>query len=137
MSSVLWVRLFARYSLAAGFLSAVADRFGFWGPPGAEGVVWGSFAEFLAYTGQLNPYVPEEWLPVLGGVVSFFEVAVALALLLGWRQRWAGLAAGLLLLSFGLAMSLTTGLKSALDASVFAAAAAGFLLSNEPGQARD
>jgi hypothetical protein len=29
---------------AAGFLSAVADRFGLWGPPGAPNVAWGGVA---------------------------------------------------------------------------------------------
>jgi hypothetical protein len=30
--------IFLRLALAAGFLSAVADRFGLWGPPGTPGV---------------------------------------------------------------------------------------------------
>ena len=29
--------IFLRFALAAGFLSAVADRFGLWGPPGTPG----------------------------------------------------------------------------------------------------
>ena len=32
------VRLFARFALGASFLSAVADRFGMWGPYGAKNV---------------------------------------------------------------------------------------------------
>ena len=39
-----------RMALAAGFLSAVADRFGLWGPIGTPGVSWGGFAKFLDYT---------------------------------------------------------------------------------------
>src|ERR1700739_838222 len=35
------VRLFARFALGASFLSAVADRFGLWGPYGAKNVSWG------------------------------------------------------------------------------------------------
>jgi hypothetical protein len=31
-------RLFARFALGASFLSAVADRFGLWGPYGARNV---------------------------------------------------------------------------------------------------
>jgi hypothetical protein len=30
-----------RVTIAAGFLSAVADRFGLWGPPGAANIDWG------------------------------------------------------------------------------------------------
>jgi len=45
------VRLFARFALGASFLSAVADRFGLWGPYGAKNVSWGNFAHFVEYTG--------------------------------------------------------------------------------------
>src|SRR5437016_11159934 len=44
------VRLFARFALGASFLSAVADRFGLWGPHGAKNVSWGDFAHFVEYT---------------------------------------------------------------------------------------
>src|SRR4051812_50149845 len=47
-----------RMALAAGFLSAVADRFGLWGPIGTPGVSWGGFAKFLDYTGTLLPFLP-------------------------------------------------------------------------------
>ncbi len=40
-------------ALAAGFLSAVADRFGLWGPTGTPGVAWGGFDPFLVYTRKL------------------------------------------------------------------------------------
>ena len=45
-------RLFARLALGASFLSAVADRFGLWGPYGAKNVSWGDFAHFVEYTGR-------------------------------------------------------------------------------------
>ena len=44
-----------RMALAAGFLSAVADRFGLWGPIGTPGVSWGGFAKFLDYTATILP----------------------------------------------------------------------------------
>lgn len=43
-----------RLALAAGFLSAMADRLGFWGRPGAAGVAWGDWARFITYTSRLN-----------------------------------------------------------------------------------
>jgi uncharacterized membrane protein YphA (DoxX/SURF4 family) len=121
--------LFARLALAVGFLSAVADRLGLWGAPGGAGVAWGSFERFLAYTGTLNPWFPDAWIPAVGVAVTIAEVALAVALLVGWRSRVVGAAAGFLLLTFGVGMTAGTGIKSALDASVFAAAAAGFLLA--------
>lgn len=122
------ILLFVRLSLAAGFSSAVADRFGLWGSPSDPHVAWGTFSRFLDYTTQLNPYLPGELVPALGITVTALEVLLAGALLLGWKLEWTGLASGGLLLAFGLAMSFTGGPKSALDASVLPAASAGFLL---------
>ncbi len=48
------VRLLARFALGASFLSAVADRFGGWGPYGAKNVSWGDFAHFVEYTGAVT-----------------------------------------------------------------------------------
>ena len=45
MDAAQWFR---RLALAAGFLSAVADRFGLWGPPGAPNVAWGEWQPFVA-----------------------------------------------------------------------------------------
>jgi hypothetical protein len=52
------VRLFARFALGASFLSAVADRFGLWGPYGAKNVSWGNFAHFVHYTGAVTSLFP-------------------------------------------------------------------------------
>src|SRR5947207_5065487 len=52
------VRLFARFALGASFLSAVADRFGLWGPHGAKNVSWGDFAHFVEYTGAVMSLFP-------------------------------------------------------------------------------
>jgi hypothetical protein len=45
---------FLRYALGLGFLSAVADRFGLWGPFGTPNVSWGNFSRFLEYTHTIN-----------------------------------------------------------------------------------
>ncbi|MFW6083677.1 MAG: hypothetical protein ACODAA_00500 [Gemmatimonadota bacterium] len=52
-----------------------------------------------------------------------------MGLLAGTGLRWFGLAAGGLLLSFGVAMMLALGVKAPLDFSVFAASAGAFLLA--------
>src|SRR5262249_35194820 len=53
------VRLFARFALGASFLSAVADRFGLFGPYGAKNVSWGNFARFVEYTGRGDVSLPK------------------------------------------------------------------------------
>src|SRR5215471_19309287 len=58
--------VFLRLALAAGFLSAVADRFGLWGPAGTPGVAWGAFGPFLDYTGELLWFLPAGLVPAAG-----------------------------------------------------------------------
>src|SRR4051795_6489385 len=79
--------LFLRIALAAGFLSAVADRFGLWGPAGTPGVGWGEFAPFLAYTGQLLWFLPAGLVPAAGWAATVLEVTLAVGLLVGVRLR--------------------------------------------------
>lgn len=120
---------FLRLALAAGFLSAVADRLGLWGPPGAPNVAWGDWMSFEGYVARLNWFAPRAAIPALAWAATAGETLVAVGLLIGWRLPWVALAAGLLLLSFALTMAMATGVKSPLDASVFAAAAGAFLLA--------
>lgn len=120
---------FLQIVLAAGFLSAVADRFGLWGPPGGAGVAWGEWSAFVDYVATLNWFAPAPLIPALAWAATLAEVLFALGLLVGWRLRWFALASGLLLLSFALTMTIAEGVKSPLDSSVFAAAGGAFLLA--------
>jgi putative oxidoreductase len=117
-----------RIALATGFLSAVADRFGLWGPPGSPGVAWGDLTQFNAYVAKLNWFIPARLIPVVGWASTVAETGLALALLIGWNLRWVSLASALLLLSFAATMTVALGPKAPLDFSVFTAAAAAFLL---------
>lgn len=121
--------IFARVALGAGFLSAVADRFGLWGSPGARHVAWGDFAHFLEYTRTLNPWLPAPWIPALGWIVTIMEIVLGVALVAGVARRLVAALSGALLLSFAVGMTVGTGVKTALDASVFAAAAGALLLA--------
>jgi hypothetical protein len=121
-----WV---ARAALAASFLSAVADRLGLWGPPGAQGVSWGSLSKYEEYVAQLNWFLPAGLVPAVGWVATTCEVILAIGLLIGWRLNRVAVAAGLLLTTFAVSMAVALGLKSPLDYSVPSAAAAAFLLA--------
>jgi uncharacterized membrane protein YphA (DoxX/SURF4 family) len=122
--------VFLRLALAAGFLSAVADRFGLWGPPGTPGVGWGGFDPFLAYTGELLWFLPTGLVPAAGWAATVLEVLLAVGLLAGVRLRAFALASGLLLTVFALAMTVALGPEPPLSYSVWSAAAGAFLLAS-------
>lgn len=50
------IKLFLRFAISIGFLSAVADRFGLWSK---EVSVWGNWNSFLEYTQLINPWIPD------------------------------------------------------------------------------
>lgn len=65
----------------------------------------------------------------LAVLVTVLEGSLGLALVAGFRTRTTSLCAGVLLSLFAAAMTAFTGAKSALDYSVWSAAAGAFLLS--------
>lgn len=124
-----YASVYLRLALGTAFLSAVADRVGMWGRPGAHLVAWGNFHNFLVYVGQLNPWFPANWIPAVGWVATLCEIAFGIALILGYRTRIAAFLSGLLLLTFALGMTAGAGIKAPLNYSVFTASAAAFLLA--------
>jgi uncharacterized membrane protein YphA (DoxX/SURF4 family) len=121
---------FLRLALATGFLSAVADRFGVWGPADSPGVSWGGFAPFLVYTGKLLWFLPAGLVPAVAWASTVLEVALAIGLLVGIRLRAVALATGILLLVFALTMTVALGPEAPLSYSVWSAAAGAFLLAS-------
>ena len=121
--------LYLRLALGVAFLSAVADRFGVWGPPGGPGVAWGDFTHFAQYTAKVNPWAPASLVALLAWTATVAEIVLGAALLAGCCTRAAGVGSGVLLSLFAVGMTIGTGVKSALDASVFSAAAGAFALA--------
>ena len=119
-----------RYGLGLGFLSAVADRLGLWGPFGQPNVEWGNFSRFLEYTHSLNWYLPAGMIPPLGVIATSAEILFGLLLLVGWHTRTAAMLSGLLLLSFGVAMTLALGVKAPLNFAVFTGVGGALVLAN-------
>jgi hypothetical protein len=118
----------ARIALAAAFASAVADRFGVWGAPGTAGVTWGSVERYNAYVATLNWFLPPTVIAFVGWSATVAEIALAVALLVGWKLRWSALLSAGLLGIFGVTMVMALGVKAPLSYSVFSAASAAFLL---------
>lgn len=116
------VKLFLRFAIAGGFLSAVADRFGLW----SYHVAWGNWDSFVAYTQTLMPWFSHFWVQVAATIATVAEVIFAICLLIGWKVMLFAKLSGALMLLFALAMCVSGGVKTAFDASVFAASAAAF-----------
>ena len=122
--------VFLRCALGLGFLSAVADRLGLWGPFGQPNVEWGNFSRFLEYTQSLNWFVPAKLIPVLGVTATGAETLFGLLLIVGWHTRATALLTSLLLLTFATAMTLALGIKAPLNFAVFTGVGAALLLAN-------
>ena len=78
------IKLFLRLAISAGFLSAVADRFGWWAK---EISVWGTWNSFLEYTQLINPWIPAALIPAVGIVASGAEIVFTLFLIIGFNIK--------------------------------------------------
>jgi uncharacterized membrane protein YphA (DoxX/SURF4 family) len=121
--------VFLRLALGISFLSAVADRFGVWGPYGHPNVAWGNYVRFVDYTAKLNWFLPAVMIPALAMISTVAETVFGLFLVLGWKTRITALLSGVLLTTFALAMTVALGVQAPLNFSVFSAAAGALLLA--------
>ncbi len=137
-SSLHFLLLWAlRITLAAGFLSAVADRFGLWGPPGVPGVSWGNWTNFLDYNAKVISFLPRSLADIGGLGATAAEVICALWLLSSWKTHLAACGSAALLLTFALSMTVSFGIKAPLNFSVFTASAAAFALASLAPEMRE
>ncbi|PZF72640.1 DoxX family membrane protein [Taibaiella soli] len=120
------VQLFLRLALSVSFLSAVADRLGFWG---TEHVSWGNWENFVAYSQRVNSFANAQINIVLAIVATTLEILLPVLFLIGYKIKIAATVSAVLLLCFALAMTYSFGLKPSLDYSVWTAAAASFALA--------
>ena len=120
------IKLFLRFTIAIGFLSAVADRFGLWNKNVS---VWGNWSSFLEYTGLINPWLPNSLIPVIGTIATIAEIVFAFFLIIGFKTELFAKLSGILLLIFALSMAFSTGIKGVFDFSVLSASAGAFALS--------
>ena len=91
------VRLFARFALGTSFLSAVADRFGLWGPHGAKNASWGDFAHFVEYTGAVMSLFPSSLIVSFARAATVAETLLGVLIIAGLKTRIASVLSGLLL----------------------------------------
>jgi putative oxidoreductase len=128
-ASVRWVATVVRIALGIGFALTICDRYGVFGPYGAQGVSWGDWAHFVAYTHQVNAFLPLSLAPLLASVANVAEIVLAMALILGIATRIATLGAFALLLLYAVAMTVSLGFASQLAYGVIVLCAAALYLS--------
>lgn len=102
---VRWIATLLRVAIALAFLQAVSDRFGLLGGPGTPGVAWGDFAHFIAYTGQVNSFMPRAAIPALAVLATVSEIAFGLTMLFGISIRAVAFGSAILLFTFATAMT--------------------------------
>ncbi|WP_255551187.1 hypothetical protein [Granulicella sp. dw_53] len=66
----------------------------------------------------------------LGIVATIAEILFGVLLLVGWHTRAAALLGGLLLLTFGTAMTIALGIKAPLNFAVLTGVGGAFVLAN-------
>ena|SRR5580704_5939102 len=126
--------LYARIALGAAFLSGIASRFGLYGRDAG----YGNFANFEKYTAEVNAFMPASTIPFLAWAATAAELVFGVLLIVGIWLRLVSWASAILLALFGIAMTLSLGIKSPLDYSVFSASAAAVLLAlSTPGRRKE
>ncbi|KIC64750.1 DoxX family protein [Chryseobacterium taiwanense] len=124
-NTIQFPQLFLRIAIAVTMLSAVADRFGFWG----ENSTWGNWQNFEKYTQQLTFFLPASLGTFSAYAATFLEILLPLMLILGFKTRIAAYGVGFLLLIFAFSMTIALGVKVPLDYSVWVGSAGAFLLA--------
>jgi putative oxidoreductase len=104
---VRWIAALLRVLIGLAFLQAVSDRFGLLGGPGTPGISWGDFAHFIAYTGQVNSFMPRSVIPTLAVLATICEITFGLTMLLGISIRNAAIGSAILLFLFATAMTVS------------------------------
>src|SRR5260370_40062720 len=124
-----WIAALVRVAIGAEFILSVADRFGLLGPPGSA-VSWGDFRHFVAYTHQVNSFLPASFAPLLAVLATICEITFGITLVLGIGIRYVTRAAAVLLCLFGSAMMASGLVESQFYYAVFVLAAGALAIAN-------
>ena len=124
-------QLLLRLALGIGFLTTVSDRLGLL-PADTRNIEWGAWDKFIDYTATLMPFLDRPVVNVMGGIATFFETAIGILLIIGFKTRYAAIASCLLTLTFAIAMTTFLGIKAPINFAVFGTCAGSLLLSTIP-----
>lgn len=124
-----WLDGSLRILIGLNFGLAVLDRFGVLGPYGSPWVGWGDWMHFVAYTRQVNAFLPASFAPALAVIATAYEIALATALVLGIQTRVFSIAAAVLLFIYASAMTISFGFASQLAYAVIVLLAGSVVLA--------
>jgi uncharacterized membrane protein YphA (DoxX/SURF4 family) len=127
-----WLAPTLRILIGLNFGLAVCDRFGLLGRYGSPGVSWGDFNHFVAYTRQVNSFLPAGFAPFLAVAATAAEIVLTVTLVLGIAPRLACKGAALLLLAYAIAMTISLGFSAQLYYAVLELCAGAWFLSVSP-----
>ena len=122
-------QILLRFAIGAGFMLPVLDRIGFLGAPGSPNVSWGNWANFVAYTNTLMPYLSLKMASFFGLIATIGEALFGILLIVGYKIKFAAYGSFVLTLIFALSMLLFTGYRSPFNYSVFVVSFASLLLA--------
>jgi thiosulfate dehydrogenase (quinone) large subunit len=126
ISEKTWTILFLRISISTSFLSATADRFGWW-PKKVS--AWGNWETFVTYTESLTINTPNYMPEYFAIMATSLEIIFGILLLTNFKTSLIAKLSSYLLLLFALAMTISKGIKPPIDYAVFCIAAAAHALS--------
>lgn len=124
-------QLLLRVALGIGFLTTVSDRLGLF-PAGTRNIEWGAWDKFIDYTATLMPFLDRPAVNVMGGLATFFEAAIGILLIIGFKTRYTAIASCGLTFIFALAMTIFLGIKAPINFAVFSTCTGSLLLSTIP-----
>lgn len=127
-NNILYTQLFLRLAIGITLLSAVADRLGLW--PAAYST-WGNMDAFIAYTGQITSFLPTVMTKLNAYFATAAEIILGILIIFGFKTKVAAISCGILLLIFAISMTVTLGIKSTFDYSVWIGGGASFLLATQ------
>jgi putative oxidoreductase len=116
-------QLYLRLAIGLGFIIPVLDRIGWLGAAGQPNISWGNWQAFLDYTYLLMPVLPRGLSDFMGLIATLAEVLFGVLLIIGFKTRYVAIGSFILTLSFAICMTMTLGIKSPFNYSVFAVSA--------------
>jgi uncharacterized membrane protein YphA (DoxX/SURF4 family) len=124
-----FAQFFLRLALGIDFLVPGLDRLGVWGGYGSPNVSWGDWEHFSRYARETMGFLPAGFADMLAVLATVWEIAFGTLLIIGLFTRLAAAGSAMLTFCFALSMSISFGVMSPINYSVFVVSAGSFLLA--------